>query len=203
MKIFLATNNMDKRNEFNELLNEVDVELVYPEQFGKTSEIEESGINLEENALIKARWGAKFSGLPSLADDTGLEVQALQGAPGVYSARYAGNQASYQDNVRKLLKQMTKLEGEDRTAQFRTVLCFYIPGHHNPYLFQGVVKGIIVKNPTGDNGFGYDPVFVPRGSTLTFAQMSLGEKNNYSHRSMAINNFKNWFKQVDLYTIDN
>lgn len=202
MKIFLATNNPDKRTEFNELLAEVDVELVYPENFSEGSPIVESGINLEENALIKARWGAELSGLPSLADDTGLEVEALQGAPGVFSARYAGKQASYQDNVRKLLKQMNKLEGEDRKAQFRTVLCFYIPGHCEPHLFQGVVKGIIIQNPTGDNGFGYDPVFVPRGAELTFAEMSLCEKNNYSHRAMAINNFKNWFKQVDLSTID-
>lgn len=202
MKILIATNNPDKRYEFEELLSELRIDLVYPDQINGISEIEESGITLEENASIKAKWGGLCSGLPTLADDTGLEVRGLQNAPGVFSARYAGEQATYEDNVRKLLKQMEKLEEPNRDARFRTVLCFFIPRLDKQYLFQGIVDGKIIKKPIGTNGFGYDPVFIPQGESLTFAQMKLSEKNNYSHRSTAINNFKKWFKQVDLSKID-
>lgn len=184
MKIILATHNIHKRDELSKLLSgNFDVE-VLPSDF---PEIEETGSTLEENARIKAGTVYEALRLPTLADDTGLEVEALGGAPGVYTARYAGENAIYNDNCIKLLQE---LEGKsNRNALFKTTLCF-IDTDGTEQLFTGIVAGEIAIEARGSNGFGYDPVFIPDGSGgRTFAELSAEEKNIMSHRARAIQIF--------------
>ena len=151
-------------------------------------EIEETGNTLHENALIKARTVYKITGNPSLADDTGLEVKALAGAPGVYSARYAGNNPSYEDNVKKLLEELVNTPREDRGAQFRTVMAFV---NRDVELYsEGVIKGEITFIEKGNGGFGYDSVFQPYSKIVTFAELSEKEKNKISHRAIAAEKMK-------------
>lgn len=187
MKIILATNNQHKRDELLALLqNEVGsaVEVQTLEEAGITIEIEETGDTLEENALIKARAIFSLTKLPTIADDTGLEVDALGGAPGVYSARYAGEKVSYDDNVQKLLAEM--LGRDDRGARFRTVIA-YIDQNGDEQLFQGEVEGTIAHDKRGSNGFGYDPIFEPNEANgKTFAELSSEAKNLISHRARAL-----------------
>lgn len=180
MLIYFASQNVNKIREIRSLL---------PGGFEvsgidevTSAELEETGATLEENALQKATFVANATGRPAFADDTGLEVDALNGAPGVVSARYAGEQKSAADNVAKLL---AELEGKrNRKAQFRTVIA-YVNGKQN-FLFEGIVEGKIAEKPRGKEGFGYDPVFIPEGSSKTFAEMSLEEKNTWSHRARAL-----------------
>lgn len=149
---------------------------------GCSEEIPETGTTLHENAQLKARYVWEKYRVNCFADDTGLEVDALQGEPGVYSARYAGPQRNSNDNMELLLK---KLAGEmNRAAQFRTVICLILEGQE--YLFEGIVRGHIIAQRRGVEGFGYDPIFQPEQKTLTFAEMSLEEKNTLSHRGKAI-----------------
>ncbi len=153
-------------------------------------EIEEPYDKLQENALAKAAFAHSTFGLDCFADDTGLEVEALNGRPGVYSARYAGPGCSYADNVRKLLKEM---EGQSRRqACFRTVICLIDKG--KAHFFEGKVHGHILSEAQGKGGFGYDPVFVPEGYTQSFAQMSLDEKNRISHRARALDQMIAYFR---------
>jgi XTP/dITP diphosphohydrolase len=139
-------------------------------------------LTLEGNALKKAHYVSMVTGLPSLADDTGLEVSALNGAPGVYSARYAGEQASYDDNVEKLLSEMENIE--QRKAQFRTVVAFV--DADKQWMFEGVCRGHISRYRKGVKGFGYDPIFVPDGFEQSFAEMGSKQKNSISHRGLAM-----------------
>ena len=184
MSIVLATHNAHKREELRTLTeNAVDF-LILPEDF---PDIPETGLTLFENALIKAR--AVFDSLhqPALADDTGLNVEALGGAPGVFSARYAGESASYDDNCRKLLHELR--DESNRLANFVTVICF-VDSNGKEYYFEGIVDGIITAEPRGINGFGYDSIFEPLdGKGKTFAEMSVFEKNSLSHRSRAVRKF--------------
>ena len=154
------------------------------------TEIEESGATLEENALIKARVIFNTFKKDCFADDSGLEVNVLSGKPGVYSARYAGNQKNAQDNMDKLLYELRN--EEDRKAQFRTVIALILNG--SEYLFEGVVKGEIIYIQRGEKGFGYDPIFAPEKHGLTFAQMSLSQKNKISHRSKAFQKLVQFLK---------
>lgn len=191
MKIILATNNLHKRDELLAVLrNALDksVELLTLDEAGLAGlEIEETGTTLEENALIKARAVHDLTGSPTLADDTGLAVSALGGAPGVYSARYAGENVSYSENVTKLLNAMQ--ESDDRQAEFRTVLAF-IDESATEHLFSGSIAGSIAFSPRGTNGFGYDSVFEPReGAGKAFAEMTAEEKNRMSHRARALRIF--------------
>lgn len=179
-RLVVASKNPDKVAEIEELLEETNLakeivrDLDWPD-------VEETGSTLEENALIKGRAVAEATGLPVLADDTGLEVDTLDGAPGVHTARFAGPEARYEDNVVKLIEAMKGRT--DRSARFRTVVALVFPDGVE-IAAEGTVEGVITERPRGDRGFGYDPVFAVGGRTL--GEMSLDEKNDLSHRARAI-----------------
>ena len=160
-------------------------ELISLNEIGFKEEIPETGTTLEENALQKAATIYQHEGHPAFADDTGLEVDALDGKPGVHTARFAGEDATDQENVRKLLNDLQR--EENRKARFRTVIALIM--NNKEELFEGTVEGTIAHEPSGDKGFGYDPVFIPEGYDRTFAEMTLEEKNQLSHRSRAFNKF--------------
>ena len=181
MRLVFATHNQHKVAELAALLPS-GIELISLDEAGISDEIVENGATLEDNALIKARYVHKRLGLPCFADDTGLEVEALGGAPGVRSARYAGEPVSHDRNIDKLLSQMQGVA--NRQARFRTVIALICKGQE--YLFEGIVEGVITTTRQGSEGFGYDPVFLPNGFNRTFAQMSLERKNSISHRGRAV-----------------
>ncbi len=181
MKILFATNNAHKLTEVQAVLGD-SYTLVTPRDCGVTEEIPETQPTLEGNALQKARYLYERTGLDCFADDTGLEVEALGGAPGVHSARYATDDHDFAANNRLLLQ---NLAGEEnRRARFRTVVALILGGRE--YLFEGVVEGQIIDRETGHEGFGYDPLFRPDGYDRTFAQMTTEEKNAVSHRARAV-----------------
>lgn len=181
MKIVFATHNAHKVSEVQAVLG-LEYQLVTATEAGITEEIPETQPTIEGNALQKARYVYEHTGLNCFADDTGLEVEALNGAPGVYSARYAGEHVSYADNNVLLLKNLAGCE--NRKARFRTVIALIVDGKE--YLFEGRVEGTIATEPHGEGGFGYDPLFVPERSQLTFAEMSSEAKNKISHRGRAV-----------------
>lgn len=183
-RVVLATANADKAREIVAIVAAAcgDSIVLLPRP-PEVPEVEETGETLEENALLKADALAAATGLPALADDTGLEVDALGGVPGVYSSRYSGQHATYAENVAKLLREMSG--ATDRRARFRTVAALSVPGGE-PLLAEGAVEGEIAADARGAGGFGYDPVFVPAGAGgRTFAEMELAEKNAWSHRGRA------------------
>ncbi len=181
MKIVVATNNVNKFQEIREMLPET-IELSTLEDIGCTEDIPETADTLEGNASLKSIHVLENYGYDCFADDTGLEVDALDGAPGVYAARYAGENVTYDDNVNKMLSEM---EGkEDRAAQFRTVISLRIDGME--YFFEGVCRGEITKKKYGADGFGYDPIFKPEGYDITFSEMKSEEKAKISHRGIAV-----------------
>ena len=190
MRLILATHNPDKRSELRTMLETslgTHVELLTLDEIDPPiGDIEETGSTLEENALIKARTVFELTGIPAVADDTGLEVEALGGAPGVYSARYSGEGATYDSNIAKLLRELGN--AGDRRAKFSTVIAF-CPSAEEEHLFRGEVEGIIARERRGTNGFGYDPVFIPEGSARSFAEMDAKEKNAISHRGRAMQSF--------------
>ena len=186
MQIVLATHNKGKMSEINNLLSS-SYEVLTLDHFPNIKDIPETGKTLKENAFIKARTVFEMTGLPSLADDTGLEVESLGGDPGVYSARYAGEQASYQDNCEKLLKNMMRVPKEDREAKFRTVIAY--KDDYRELSCDGSVKGEIAQSPKGSYGFGYDSVFYYPPLEKTFAELSEEEKNSISHRGRALRKF--------------
>ena len=186
MQIVLATHNKGKMSEINNLLSSF-YEVLTLDHFPNIKEIPETGKTLKENAFIKARTVFEMTGLPSLADDTGLEVESLGGDPGVYSARYAGEQASYQDNCEKLLKNMMRVPKEDREAKFRTVIAY--KDDNRELSCDGSVKGEIAQAPKGSFGFGYDSVFYYPPLEKTFAELSEEVKNSISHRGRALRKF--------------
>lgn len=184
MRILLATNNPHKAEEIAAILGDLGpLNLLRLDDLGfPLSEPVEDGLTLEANAFIKARVTFEATAIPTIADDTGLEVAALDGAPGVFSARWAGESATYADNCARLL---AELEGRsDRAARFRAVLCY--TDEYRTLFAEGIVEGRIVEAPRGDAGFGYDPLFEPDGAGLTFAEMSPDEKNRISHRGRAL-----------------
>ncbi len=181
MKLCMATNNAHKIEEIKPLVPDT-VHLVNLGEVGCREELPETGNTLEANSRQKAQYVWDHYGVSCFADDTGLEVEALDGEPGVYSARYAGPARDSRANLEKLLG---KLAGEEnRRAQFRTSITLILDG--KPYSFEGVVRGVILGAPRGTGGFGYDPLFVPEGYARTFAEMELGEKNKISHRARAV-----------------
>lgn len=183
--IFIASGNPHKIEELRQVLQPMGIELKSTLDFPDAEEVEEDQPDLEGNAMKKARLWHQKTGLPSLADDTGLEVDALNGAPGVYSARYAGENATYENNVSKLL---SELEGkENRSASFRTIVAFVT--NDEEHLFEGICKGKITTDKRGEKGFGYDPVFKPEGYQQTFAELPSEEKNKISHRGRAVQKF--------------
>ncbi|ROL60036.1 RdgB/HAM1 family non-canonical purine NTP pyrophosphatase [Bacteroidetes/Chlorobi group bacterium MS-B_bin-24] len=187
MKILLATNNENKYKEIYSKFKEQNLpfELLSLNQVtNEKIEIEETGSSLEENALIKAREVYNLFKIPTIADDTGLEVEALGGLPGVNSARFSGVHGNDAENRKKLLGLLKDFPLEKRNARFRTVICLY--DGTEPKFFEGVCKGKIIFSERGSKGFGYDSIFVPENYEKTFAEMELGEKNRISHRSKAI-----------------
>ena len=188
-KLVLATHNIHKQKEMNALLGQMGITILGLDEYPQIGDIEESGTTLIENSFIKARTVHKVTGLPSLADDTGLEVDALDGAPGIYSARYAGEDATFNDNINKLLKELEGVPNEKRTARFRTVISFV--DDSTELYSEGTVEGTITLDPKGNDGFGYDPIFLPRGHDLTFSEMDQMVKNEISHRGKALMKMKN------------
>jgi XTP/dITP diphosphohydrolase len=186
--IVLATQNRDKREELQEALSEFTVKILSLNNFPLIGEIEEVGQTLQENSMIKAKTVHNLTQLPVIADDTGLEVEALNGAPGIYSARYAGEDVTYEDNVNKLLAEMENIPLENRKAQFRTVISFV--DKDRELWTEGTIKGIIGESAKGKNGFGYDPVFFVPELEKTFSELSIGEKNRISHRGLAMKKFR-------------
>ena len=193
MKVVIATHNRDKMKEIQGAISELGWEVISLYDFPEIGEIEENGKTLEENALIKAREVFKETGLPTISDDTGLEVDALDGAPGVYTARYAGEDCSYSDNVNKMLKEMSKVPMPNRGAFFKTVMVF--KDENKELIVDGVVKGKISRESKGEDGFGYDPIFYVTEYDKTFAEMTMSEKNKISHRGNAIKNLINSIKE--------
>ncbi len=190
--IVLASRNEHKIEELRATLAPLGIELKSTYDFPELEEVEEDADTLEGNALKKARYVHNQTGLPALSDDTGLEVDALNGRPGVFSARYAGENASYQDNVDKLLDELADIPMERRGAQFRTVAAFVTDG--DSYTFEGVCRGVIISEERGSGGFGYDPVFLPAAYTETFAELEPTIKNKISHRGKAIQKFYDWIE---------
>jgi XTP/dITP diphosphohydrolase len=178
--LIFATNNSNKVAEIRSVLKG-DFEIISLSEAGIHVDIPEPFNTLEENAIGKSEFIYKLRGLSCIGEDTGLEVNALHGEPGVKSARYAGEDRSFDKNIAKLLKKLENVA--DRSARFRTVICLTVNGKHN--IFEGVCKGTIIAERRGNYGFGYDPIFVPDGAEKTFAEMELGEKNIFSHRKKA------------------
>ncbi|HKI44379.1 MAG TPA: RdgB/HAM1 family non-canonical purine NTP pyrophosphatase [Balneolales bacterium] len=192
-KIVLASRNQNKIEELRAILEPLDIELLAAPDFPELEEVEEDGDTLEANALKKARYVYEVTSLPSLADDTGLEVDALDGRPGVYSARFAGENVTYQQNVEKLLRLLQDWPIlDDRKARFRTVIAFI--ENQNEHVFEGRCDGHITTDQRGSGGFGYDPVFLPDGFEQTFAELSLETKNEISHRGRAVQSFIEWIE---------
>ena len=193
MKLVFATHNINKVKEIKTLLPE-NFELLSLTDIGCNEPIEEYGKTLEENAWIKARFVKMKYGLDCFADDTGLEVESLNGAPGVYSARYAGEEKNANNNMDKL---MNELKNKDnRSAQFKTIIALAFNGLEMQ--FDGVVKGVIIDEKKGTAGFGYDPIFMPEESNKTFGEFSMDEKNKISHRSRAFKKLLSFLKEPKI-----
>jgi len=190
-KIVFATNNQHKLQEVREILSK-SFEIVSLQDIGCEEDIPETADTLEGNALMKARYVKEHYGYDCFADDTGLEVAALNNAPGVYSARYAGESKDSIANMQKILKELE--DKNDRTARFRTVIAFILDGKE--ILFDGIINGTIIESQKGSAGFGYDPVFVPSGYSETFAEMGNEVKNTISHRALAVEKLKMYLDQL-------
>ena len=185
-KIVLASNNKGKVRELSEMLATLDME-VLPQSSFDIDDADETGLTFIENAIIKARHASKISGLPAIADDSGLEVDALKGAPGIYSARYSGEGATDEKNLLKLLDDLKDIPEEKRSARFQCLLVYMRHAKDpTPLICQGTWEGVITTEPRGDNGFGYDPVFYVPNHNCSSAQLSAEEKNTLSHRGQAL-----------------
>jgi XTP/dITP diphosphohydrolase len=181
MQLVFATNNLNKLKEVQLALPET-IKLISLSDIGCLEDIPETQDTIEGNAIQKAEYIKTHYGYDCFADDTGLEVEALNGAPGVYSARYAGKQRNSEDNMNKLLYELEN--SNNRNAQFKTVIALHL--NDRLEVFEGICKGEIIKEKQGDNGFGYDPIFQPKGFNKTFAELTLEEKNTISHRGIAV-----------------
>ena len=181
MKLVFASNNKNKIQEIQALVPNT-IQIVSLEDIGCTEDIPETADTIEGNAILKANYVTSNYGYDCFADDTGLEVEALNGAPGVYSARYAGEQKDANDNMDKLLSELK--DKSNRKANFKTVIALNLNGKQN--LFTGIINGKIIEEKIGTNGFGYDPIFVADGYEKTFAELSMEEKSTISHRGIAV-----------------
>jgi len=191
-KLVFATNNLHKLEEIGHMIGD-QFTLVSLNEIGCREDIEETEDTLEGNARLKAQFVHEKFGYDCFADDTGLEVEALQGRPGVYSARYAGEAHNFEANMDKVLDELKG--SQDRKARFRTVIALILD--RNEFLFEGIVNGIIIESRRGIAGFGYDPVFVPDGYDQTFAEMPLYKKNKISHRAIAVEKLISFLNQID------
>jgi XTP/dITP diphosphohydrolase len=200
MNIVLATRNRKKIEEIKKIMSEVisgaDISIFTPDDFPECLEVEEDGNTFEANAVKKALYISKCTGMTAIADDSGLEVSALNGAPGVFSARYAGESADDRANCEKLLHEMRDVPAEERKARF--VCCIAVAFGDNVKTFFGYAEGKIGMVMRGKTGFGYDPLFYPEGHNRTFAEMSDDEKNSLSHRGKALNKLRDYLKKEGL-----
>jgi XTP/dITP diphosphohydrolase len=188
-RVVLATGNPGKLRQFSELLDGTGLLLVRQSDFG-IEPPPETGSTFLENSLIKARNAARLAGLPAIADDSGIEVDALGGRPGLYSARYAGEGASDEQNLRKMLLELETVPAADRTARYRSVIVFVTDAADaSPLVAEGVWEGVIALTPRGSGGFGYDPIFIPHGDLRTAAEMPTTLRNEHSHRGQAARAF--------------
>lgn len=201
MKLVFATNNPHKLQEIGDILGD-EIILISLDEIGCHQEIKEPFHTLEENAREKARFVKENYGFDCFADDTGLEIDALKGAPGVLSARYALGEVNlplkekFRANIEKVLREMNGIG--NRKARFRTVIALNL--NNTDYLFEGVIEGVILNEPRGVEGFGYDPVFQPEGFNKSFAQMTLEQKNKISHRAIAFEKLKNFLRNKEYKT---
>jgi XTP/dITP diphosphohydrolase len=185
-KILLASNNPGKVREIQSILANDDIEIV-PQSAFQVPDVDEVGLTFVENAILKARHASRLSGLPTIADDSGLEVDALGGAPGVFSARYAGLGANDAENNAKLLRELKGIPDIERTARFRCVMVFLRHAQDpSPLIGQGVWEGVILREPRGEQGFGYDPLFFVPEKGRASAELTPAEKNSLSHRGKAL-----------------
>ena len=191
MKLVIATRNPHKLEEIHAIFDFQGLEVCSSFDFPEVPDVVEDGDTLEANAIKKAVEICKATGLPALADDSGLEVEALNGEPGVYSARWSGEGCTYHDNNLKLLRELAG--NANRRAQFRTVIALALPGE-DPQIVEGSVQGCIIEELRGDQCFGYDPLFMPDGYNQTFAELPAGVKNKISHRARALNAASNVWK---------
>ncbi len=193
MKIIFATSNQHKLKEVKSIALS-GIEIVSLKEIGFEGELPETHETIEENSLEKAEYLSKKFNTACFAEDTGLIVDAINGEPGVHSARYAGENATFDDNVNKVL---SKMEGkENRKARFKTVITYY--SRENYVQFEGITEGEILNERKGTEGFGYDPIFVPQGSTKAYAEMTLEEKNQFSHRKKSFDLFANHLQQISV-----
>lgn len=193
MELVFATNNGHKIQEVRQLLKQ-HVQLLSLQDIGCSEELPETGNTLEANAVQKARYVHDKFKANCFADDTGLEIESLNGDPGVYSARYAGEEKSAEKNIQKVLEKLTGIQ--NRKAVFKTIISLII--NNKEYLFEGIVKGNISTELKGKMGFGYDPIFIPEGYTISFAEMTLEEKNRISHRARAVNKLAEFLNSATL-----
>jgi XTP/dITP diphosphohydrolase len=192
MRLLLATRNRHKIREMLAILGDLEGwQLLSLDQFPQAPTVEETGKTLEENASLKVQQAVTATGLLCLAEDTGLEIDGLGGRPGIRSARFAGEKASYQENVDKVLKLLRSVPEKKRTARFRSTVAIMGPGGH-PRIFEGICPGTITAERRGSGGFGYDPIFLPDGRQQTFAEMEAAEKNRISHRARALQEAKQY-----------
>ena len=194
MNIVLATRNKKKIEEIKRIVRDMPATIYTLDDFPGCPEVEEDGKTFEENAVKKARAVSKYAKMPALADDSGLEVYALGGAPGVFSARYSGEGADDRKNYEKLIREMSSVPDDKRGARFVCVIALAFPGSRVE-TFSGYAEGLIGKEPKGANGFGYDPVFYPKGHGRTFAEMSDKEKDLLSHRGAALGRVYDFLKR--------
>lgn len=192
--IVIATSNKHKVSEISAKIQPFFDEILSLADFPEIGEIVEDGNTIEENSFIKSRACFNFSKIASVADDTILEVDALNGDPGLYTARYAGDKATYEDNMKKLLKNLEGIEMHLRTARFRTIIS-YVDGI-NDFHVEGVIEGKITNSKLGTNGFGYDPIFFSEKFNMTLAQMNSEQKNQISHRGLAIKKFVSKIRDI-------
>jgi len=197
-RVVLASGNPGKLRQFSELLGASGLALVRQSDFG-IEPPPETGSTFLENSLIKARNAARLAGLPAIADDSGLEVDALGGRPGLYSARYAGVDASDEANLRKMLEELRGVSATQRTARYRSVIVFVSgPDDSTPIVGEGVWEGSIAEAPRGNGGFGYDPIFIPEGFDKTFGELSAEVKNEISHRARAFQGAADFLRSLTL-----
>lgn len=193
MKIIFATSNQHKLKEIKSISPE-GIEIVSLKDIGFEGDLPETHETIEENSLEKAETLSRKFNTACFAEDTGLIIDSLNGEPGVYSARYAGENATFEDNVKKVLAKMQGIE--NRTARFKTVITYYSEGSF--VQFEGITEGRMTNEPIGESGFGYDPIFIPTGSDRTYAEMTLEEKNAFSHRKKSFDLFANHLKYISV-----
>lgn len=191
MQLIFATHNKNKIKEISGLINDK-YRIISLEDINFFDEIPETATTIEENASLKSKFIYNKYKLPCFADDTGLEIEALAGKPGVHSARYAGENKNPDDNIKKVLSEMKNIT--NRKARFKTIISLIIEGKEK--LFEGIIEGNIIEKAKGDKGFGYDPIFIPEGYAITFAEMPLELKNKISHRAIAVNKLVDYLNKT-------